>query len=238
MVERFDRVLLAAPDLAEAVAQYTTLLGVDPVMADDSDGDVVAWWILPNTVIEVRQGSETPSIAGLAFAAEGAGAVDSARDNALGLHVSLCDGSRTAGQRIPGGPGQCEDFSVDHVVLRTSSADNCVALFRDELGMRLALDKTVPQWGGRMLFFRTGKLTLEVIEAQGEKPREEDAQDTTDFFWGIAYQCPDIDAAAAGMASRGVTLSEIREGRKPGTRVATVKSHCLDIPTLLIEPAG
>jgi hypothetical protein len=38
------------------------------------------------------------------------------------------------------------------------------------------------------------------------------------------------------LAQRGVTLSGIREGRKPGTRVATVKSHCLGIPTLLIEP--
>lgn len=237
MVERFDRVLLAAPDLAEAVTQYTTLLGVDPVMADDSDGDV-AWWILPNTVIEVRQGSGASSIAGLAFAAEGADAGDSVRDNVLGLHLSLCDGSRTAGQRSPGAQGQCDGFTVDHVVLRTSSADNCVALFRDELGIRLALDKTVPQWGGRMLFFRTGKLTLEVIEAQNQEPGDNEAKDTADYFWGIAYQCPDIDAAAAGMASRGVTLSEIREGRKPGTRVATVKSHCLDIPTLLIEPAS
>ena len=42
---------------------------------------------------------------------------------------------------------------------------------------------------------------------------------------------------AAELASRGVTLTAVRDGRKPGTRVATLKSHDLGIPTLLIEPA-
>ena len=81
-----------------------------------------------------------------------------------------------------------------------------------------------------MLFFRTGKLTLEVIESDRE-------QAGSDFFWGIAYQCPNLEEACRELAERGVALSEIRDGRKPGTRVATVKSHCLGIPTLLIEPA-
>ena len=81
-----------------------------------------------------------------------------------------------------------------------------------------------------MLFFRVGKLTLEVIES---------GPDTTagDHFWGIAFQCPDIDRSAGEMVRRGVAVSSIRDGRKPGTRVASVKSSCLAIPTLLIEPA-
>jgi hypothetical protein len=30
-------------------------------------------------------------------------------------------------------------------------------------------------------------------------------------------------------------VSEVREGRKLGTKVCTAKSHVLDVPTLLIE---
>ena len=81
-----------------------------------------------------------------------------------------------------------------------------------------------------MLFFRAGKLTLEVIQS-------DDAQPDENFFWGIAYQCSALEATTEALVERGVVLSGLREGRKPGTRVATVKSHGLEIPTLLIEPA-
>ena len=120
-------------------------------------------------------------------------------------------------------------WSVDHVVLRTSDAEACIDLFEGELGIRLALDKTVPEWGGRMLFFRHGKMTLEVIQHLQRPPEQ-------DFFWGITYLCKDIDATVAQLDRRGVAHSPVREGRKPGTRVTTVKSHCLGLPTLLIGP--
>ena len=30
-------------------------------------------------------------------------------------------------------------------------------------------------------------------------------------------------------------ITDIKDGRKPNTLVATIKSHCLNVPTLLIE---
>lgn len=232
MVERFDRVLLAVPELAGAIAQYSALLGTAPAMVATGTGEV-AWWLLPNTVIEVRAAAVAAGIQGLVFAHAGAAEDEVPCANALGLQLSTGNGASTAACRETGAAGLCDTLTVDHVVLRTSSADACVSLFRDTLGIRLALDQTVPQWGGRMLFFRAGKLTLEVIEAQAGSDGGE-----RDGFWGIAYQCADIDDTVAAMAGRGVSVSPVREGRKPGTRVATVKSHCLDIPTLLIEPAA
>ncbi|MEH6571011.1 MAG: hypothetical protein V7709_18170, partial [Halioglobus sp.] len=83
---------------------------------------------------------------------------------------------------------------------------------------------------GRMLFFRTGGITLEVIEAQGQEPG-------ADYFWGIALQCKNIEHSVTELTQRGVLASEVREGRKPGTRVASIKSHTLRIPMLLIEQA-
>ncbi|MFT5573721.1 MAG: hypothetical protein ACI9FR_002656 [Cryomorphaceae bacterium] len=119
---------------------------------------------------------------------------------------------------------------VDHLVLTSQDADSCIYRFGEAgLGLRLALDKDVPEWGGRMLFFRSGKLTLEVIVSAKKF-------DKTDLFWGIAYHADDINLSAQRFAQNGVEFSEVRKGRKPNTLVSTIKSHALGIPTLLVQP--
>ena len=159
-----------------------------------------------------------------------AGGGEGAVANDLGLDIVLSDGQRTADFRREQPQSQCTERWLIIWCCAPVDAQACIELFRDRLGIRLALDKTVPEWGGRMLFFRAGKLTLEVIQSDS-------AEYGRNFFWGIAYQCPALEPAAESLRERGVLLSGVREGRKPGTRVATVKSHCLEIPTLLIEPA-
>ena len=57
------------------------------------------------------------------------------------------------------------------------------------------------------------------------------------MFWGITYLCRDIEATIFALDQRGVAHSDIRPGRKPGTHVATIRSHCLELPTLVIGPA-
>ena len=119
--------------------------------------------------------------------------------------------------------------SVDHLVLRAGNYEKLVARYGESgLGLRLALDKHAPQWGGRMLFFRTGKMTLEAIvpDKTTSKP---------DLFWGIAYRTHNLSKCHSRLQDAGVQLSDIRQGRKPGTLVATVKSDDLGVPTLLVE---
>jgi catechol 2,3-dioxygenase-like lactoylglutathione lyase family enzyme len=227
----FDRVVIAVPDVQAAVAQYQQLLGVTPFLLTNSRGLRAAWIGLPNTVLEVVTGDiDQPRIQGLAFSPDAATENDIPVPNPLELDISLCNGQAVSDFRREQVAAQVADLSIDHLVLRTVDAAACIDLFAGKLDLRLALDKTVPEWGGRMLFFRAGKLTLEVIESDRDSA-------AANFFWGIALQCQDIARMATILAQRGVTLSGIREGRKPGTRVATVKSHCLGIPTLLIEPA-
>ena len=223
MSQVFDRIQITVPDLAAAKASYSDVLG-PPDSADDVGRS--ACWVLANTAIEVTEvaGAEA-AVSGLVIASPAAGANAQALDNALGLNLGTCDGSAMAALR-ESAPERA--LRIDHLVLRTDNGDACVELFRDQLGIRLALDQTVEKWGGRMLFFRGGKMTLEVIQSSADG-------DTGNYFWGIAYQCDDIDAVAASLAERGVALSDVRDGRKPGTRVATLKSHCLDIPSLLIQ---
>ena len=56
-----------------------------------------------------------------------------------------------------------------------------------------------------------------------------------DHLWGLALKTDDIEATHARLVESDVAVSEVREGRKPGTACCTVKSHCLDVPTLLVQ---
>jgi hypothetical protein len=49
---------------------------------------------------------------------------------------------------------------------------------------------------------------------------------------------PDIAAAHARLKAAGVELSEVRDGRRPGTQVFTVQSHTANVPTLVIGGIG
>ena len=228
MVSAFDRIVMAVPDLAAAAVQYEKLFGVAPLPPREPHSGPTAWLALPNTVLELQQRDVAqPAIAGIVFSAP-AGFAPRLDDRLPGL--SLSDGEASRQFRLERPEAQCSTLRVDHLVLHTADAEACIDLFATSLGIRLALDQTVPEWGGRMLFFRVGKLTLEVID-RGP------ATTGRDRFWGIAFQCADIERTAARMMQRGVAVSAVRDGRKPGTRVAPVKSSCLDIPTLLIEPA-
>ncbi len=221
MISGFDRIILDVPDLDTARRDYEVLLGP---LADDNHIR------LANVDIQLQAaGQPGPAcIRGLDL-----------RDDALppGSIKPLNTGNRElalARTRFrDAGYSECHTrtgiYAVDHVVLQSNDADDCIRLFNRDLGLRLALDQEVPEWGGRMLFFRQGKMTLEVIQNSKQPPER-------DFFWGVTYLCRDIDETIAVLDASGVAHSPIRTGRKPGTRVATIKSHCLGLPTLVIGP--
>lgn len=126
---------------------------------------------------------------------------------------------------------------VDHVVISTRDADHAIALYRDGLGIRLALDRTFEDRGIRLLFFRVGGSTIEMGVPIQTGSETEAAGATTDRLWGIAYQVPDADRAHARLLEAGFELNSVRAGHKEGTRVFTVKAEPLGVPTLIIEPA-
>ena len=221
MITAFDRVLIDVPDIDRAREDYRALLGAP------EDGDTVD---LSNVRVSLAQapGAAKSRISTLGLLDTGLARATSEllSANGSGYELQRSHFREAAYRDITTDTGI---FAVDHVVLQTRDADACIALYRDRLGLRLALDQTVPEFGGRMLFFRMGKMTLEVLQHL-EKPPEQDS------LWGITYQCRDIDATIEQLDRRGVQHSPIRQGRKPGTRVSTVKSHCLGLPTLLIGP--
>ena len=117
-------------------------------------------------------------------------------------------------------------FALDHLVLTTNKSDDLINLYEKELGIRLALDQFVEKWGGRMLFFRTAQATIEVIDNKVEG---------NDQFWGLAWKTKDIRKKREYLIENDFNVSDVKDGRKKDTLVATVKFDEVKIPTLLVE---
>jgi catechol 2,3-dioxygenase-like lactoylglutathione lyase family enzyme len=133
----------------------------------------------------------------------------------------------------PLGPPAAAVAGIDHLVVRSDAPEAAIAFYRDRLGLHLALDRTFEAWGARLLFFRVGGVTIEI--AAPAKPTEEPAP--RDVFWGVSWRVPDVAAARARLLEGGFDVSEVRTGRKPGTRVCTVRAPTHGVATLLLEPA-
>jgi catechol 2,3-dioxygenase-like lactoylglutathione lyase family enzyme len=119
--------------------------------------------------------------------------------------------------------------AMDHVVISTADPERAAALYGARLGLDMALDRSHPEWG-RLMFFRCGDLIVEVVNRPGK-----DTDANHDRLWGLSWRVADIDATRARLTSAGVDVSDVRTGRKPGTRVLTVRTGTCGIPTLLVE---
>ncbi len=132
----------------------------------------------------------------------------------------------------PVGDAQAAVAAIDHVVVATGDPEAAKRLYGETLGLRLALDRRFDAWGVRLLFFRVGGVTVELaarLDGEGEPPER-------DRLWGISYRTPDVAAARERLAAAGFDVSEVRAGRRPDTRVCTVRGEPLGVATLLLGP--
>lgn len=127
--------------------------------------------------------------------------------------------------------GPASITAMDHVVVATPEPERAAALYGARLGLDMALDRSHPDWG-RLMFFRCGDLIVEVSHRPG-KP----AAGAQDKLRGICWRVADIDATHARLTASGIDVSEVRTGRKPGTRVITVRNGTCGVPTLLVQPS-
>jgi catechol 2,3-dioxygenase-like lactoylglutathione lyase family enzyme len=121
--------------------------------------------------------------------------------------------------------------ALDHVVISTADPERAAALYGARLGLDMALDRSHPDWG-RLMFFRCGDLIVEIVQRPGKDATTDKAHDR---LWGLSWRVADLDATRQRLASAGVDVSDARTGRKPGTRVLTVRNGTCGIPTLLVE---
>ena len=129
------------------------------------------------------------------------------------------------------GPGAVT--GLDHVVIRTGEPERAAALYGARLGLDLRLDRANPQWGTRLMFFRCGDLIVEITHdlAGG-------VSSGPDRLWGLSWRVSDADAVQERLQAMGVNVSSVRPGRKPGTRVFTVRDKTCGVPTLMLQPDG
>jgi len=132
----------------------------------------------------------------------------------------------------PAAAGADAVTGLDHIVIRSTAPERAAALYGARLGLDMRLDQTAPNWGARLMFFRCGDLVVEV--AHGLSNGQSDAPDQA---WGLSWRVADADAARARIAAAGFDASEVRIGRKPGTRVFTVRDAPAALPTLFVQPA-
>ena len=126
--------------------------------------------------------------------------------------------------------GNYEDDTIskfNQIIIYTPDVEYLRNLFTEKLGIRLALDK-IFNFGEkdiRMMFFRIGGVTLEVIENPDSKSLS---------YGGVGWHSDNISKCHKRLIDSNFELSEIRKGRKPGTVVATIRNAPLKMPTIII----
>jgi len=259
VITGLDHVAIAVRDFAAAADAYRRLLGREPEL-EPRDGADRAWFHLSNMALEVIAPSgEGPAgdrvRARLDAAGEGQWIVafqsddvaadakllarrglevepysDVARVKAAGLDFVLTPGRIGASPSPALGAEAAAIPALDHVVVGTPNPDRALGLYGAKFGLDLRLDRANEQWGARQLFFRCGGAVFEV-GASLKQP----VSDEPDRFGGLAWRVTDPDAAQARIAAAGFDVSEVRAGRKPGTKVFTVRDAPGGVPTLCIE---
>lgn len=226
MTLQLDSVRVATPDVEAATAAYHTLLGAAPAPHAG-----VRRFQLGRGAVEIEAGDG------------GLRAVRFTTDEAVtappGFHgvavrIEPPDDERPAAGASP-------VVALDHVVVHTPDPERAVALWRDTMGLRLALDRVFAERGLRLLFFRSGGITLEYASPH-PAPAEHDG---VDRLYGLSYRLAggtaELEAHRQRLLQAGFDVSEVRRGMRRGTSVASVRSGTADVPTLLLvedEPAA
>src|SRR5262245_35170920 len=207
-------VCIGSDDLAGAIRAYRLLLDV-PGSPLAGGG---ARFQLGSGSVDVVGG--TPGLHALRFVAAEAGPPPSTHGIALTIEPAI----ETS---VPPDPVA----AIDHVVVHTTDPARAIALWRDRPGFRLALDRKFPERGLRLVFFRSGGITLEYASPLPVPT----GQQGDDRLHGVSYRVPDLAARRDRLLAAGVDVSEMRRGMRPGTTVATVRSGTAGVPTLLLQ---
>lgn len=241
MITGFHTLTLAAADLDCAARAYETVLASR--VRQEADVVRVA---LSNVTLEVRAcaGSEPQGLRGMSFATaeltaarrrlERRGAPSRLEGGSVVIDP-LASGGLSIALQEPEAPPYLgpvfRPWALDHVVIHTTDMDRAAAFWGARLGLDLRLDRSSSQFGSRLLFFRCGSAVVEVVARLG-KAREPGS----DVFGGMALRVSNVDFTRRRLLEAGVEVSEARSGRKPGTRVFTIRSGLPAGPTLIIGP--
>ena len=232
-----DHVILAVPRLDVAVAAYELLFEQHPAARGGSwmrfnsantglvltEGEVRTGLALavaePESVLRLLDRRGLPGGPVQPWQEAETWSLDPAA--ARGLHL-LVIGARPAGD-------PASAIRLDHAVIRSADPERTLALLGGRLGLELRLDRSNPDWGTRLLFFRCGDLVIEVSHEL-----KSGIGDGPDSLWGLTWRVPDVAASHVRLGAAGLPVSPLRTGRKPGTRLFTLRGDAAGLPTAFI----
>jgi catechol 2,3-dioxygenase-like lactoylglutathione lyase family enzyme len=223
---RLDGVRLQVVDVPAVLEAYRRLLGIGSTGLADG----VERFQLPRGAVEFVAGSPGAAVCFAAERGDDLGAWPAGRESHGGLDVRVISEPPVEATT----PGDDGVLAIDHIVVQTVDPERVISHWRDRLGLRLAFDREFPERSLRLLFFRSGGITLEfATPLEGKKART-----APDVFYGLSYRVGDVEACSARLTGTGVDVGDVHAGLKEGTRVATVRSGTAGIPTLLIEDSA
>ena len=180
-----DRVSLGVTDLAAARTDYAALLGCAPEGARFRLGNMALDLVeapaagLSQVCFAVADIAKTERLlAQRALAPQRQGgdlALPTGRTHGTPIGLTAMPTARAA-NAPPGGM-----TGLDHLVVGTPDQERAIVLYAGRLGLDLRLDRTNPDWGVRLLFFRCGDLVVEVAHRLGSAEA-----DGPDRFYGFS----------------------------------------------------
>lgn len=228
MIRALDHLALAVPDLDAAIAGHRVMFGHAGGGPD---------FVTANMTLRLERAGAATGLRRIAFAvgdrdkavrlAGNRGLILDEPTPAHDFAIALVAAGDPPEPPVAGGPGLLT--ALDHVVIQSAAPERALALYGARAGLDLRLDRTEPRWGTRLLFFRCGDLVVEVMHNLAAGISE-----APDRLWGLSWRSDDLDAARARLAAAGIDVSAIRPGRKPGTRVFTLRDGTCGIPTLVV----
>lgn len=246
MISQLDSVVIGVNDLSAAATDYEALTGKGGQEGVFRGGTSVRFQ-LANTCLRLVETSERQGLKQLVF---GCPDLASARHRLPSVGIEIIDDESDEGflalnpettrslslalttAREVGPvdlPTEGALSGLDHAVVASGDGDFTSALLSGRLQLDMRLDLTNENWDARLMFFRCGDLIVEVYQSLSN-PLDADR----DRFFGLSWRTDNIEATNLELRERGFTVSDIKTGRKPGTRVCTVRDKTHGVPTLIL----
>ena len=246
MISQLESVVIGVNDLAAAASDYEALLG-QLGHEGEFQGAGSTSFQLANTCLRLVDTSERQGLQQLVFGCPDLSAAkqrlnnvgiemlgDSADSPSVALNPDTTRGvnfALTAARDVAPQAQQSEGAlaGLDHAVIASGNGDFTSALLSGRLQLDMRLDLTNEKWDARLMFFRCGDLIIEVYQSLSKPLAPE-----KDRFFGLSWRAHNIDATHAELTAKGFDVSDIRTGRRPGTRVCTVRDKTHGVPTLIL----
>nr|AAR37808.1 hypothetical protein MBMO_EBAC000-65D02.2 [uncultured marine bacterium 443] len=246
MISKLNAVVVEVTDLAAAMHDYEALTGVAGVLGPFR-GDDSACFQLTNVCLRLVTTGGRQGLKQLVFQS---GDLAAAKQRLKSMGISVIDAesdddflslSSDTTRGISLAVTTAMDSTVlneattpliaglDHAVIASGDGDYTAALLSARLQLDMRLDLTNPDWDSRLMFFRCGDLIIEVYQ-----PLSKPLPVAQDRFFGLSWRTLDIDETHGLLSARGFNVSPVKAGRKPGTRVCTVRDKTHGVPTLIL----